>query len=38
MITCPAIVPTEEEENPEASNATPNTIPAAGPSKGWSVW
>ena len=31
MITCPAIVPTEEEERPEASSATPKTTPASAP-------
>ena len=29
MMTCPAIVPTEEEDSPEASRATPKTTPAA---------
>lgn len=37
MITCPAMVPTDEEERPEARSARANTIPAAGPRSGSSV-
>ena len=37
MITCPAIVPTVDDDSPEHSSATANTVAAIGPSNGPSV-
>ena len=38
MITCPAITPTVDDDSPEHSSATANTVAAIGPSNGPSVW
>ena len=37
MITCPAIVPTAEDDSPEASSAMPKSVEAAPPTSGVSV-
>ena len=38
MITCPAIVPTEAEDKPDASSERANTTLAAEPNNGSNVW